>query len=157
MCPFILLILLLFGAILLPVAKAGERDDESLLSYRSYAFGKEYTTVIREDAVKKSPVWLATAENPPVSVRKAIKLADAKRQKLVHDTTRFKWRRESISLEFFRGVEVEDRYKFPYWHIHYEAHGGGETGPPDDLDLFVLMDGTLIEPIVSLPGKGPPD
>ena len=101
----------------------------------------------------------STVENPPVSVRKAIELADAKRQRLVHDAQRFKWRRESITLEFPWPTEEDDRrYKFPYWHIHYEAHDiHGETGVPNHLDLFVLMDRTLVEPIVSLPGKGPTD
>ena len=152
MRPFILLFLLLFGAIMLPVANAGEGDDVDVRTYPSYAFGKTYTSIVKEDALMKCPAWLETAENPPVSVRKAMRLADAKRQQLVHDTKSCKWRRESVSLEF---VDVEPSKRF-YWHIHYQGHDSHAlTGPGDELDLFVLMDGKVVEPIVSLPGKEP--
>ncbi len=158
MRPFITLSL--FGALLAAVANADEPPDVAALTYPSYAFGKEYTTVIREDVIEKSPMWLDTAENPPVSVRKARRLADAKRQQLVHDTARYKWRCESVALEFYDQVEspeVDHRDARPlYWHVHYEAHGiHGETGIPNALDLFVLMDGSLVEPTVTAcPGYG---
>jgi hypothetical protein len=146
----LLMLLPLAGAIILPVIEADGRDDDVDITYPSYAFGKTYTTVIREDAVRKSPVWLETAENPPVSVRKAITLADAKRRQLVRDTERFTWRRESVAVEFFFSREKDQPYKHPYWHVHYEAHDRyGGTGIPNNLDLFVLMDGSLVEPTVT--------
>lgn len=113
--------------------------------WNSYAFGKRYRVEVTRDALAKAPQWPADADNPPVSARKAIKLADVLRQKLVKDTKDFKWQRVSASIEF-----LDDGEKC-IWIIRYEAHfrRGGETGQPHHLNLMVLMDGTIVEPIVS--------
>jgi len=45
--------------------------------------------------------------------------------------------------------DVEPSKRF-YWRIHYEAlDGRGGTGPSGALDLAVLMDGKLVEPVVT--------
>ena len=43
----------------------------------SYAVGKKFETTISTADLRKSPSWEADAENPPLSARKAIALADA--------------------------------------------------------------------------------
>ncbi len=115
------------------------------LEYASYAFGRVYWSTIADDALAKTPRWKSSEENPPVSARKAIQLADARREQLVKDTKDFKWSRVSVAIEF------TERPEECYWKISYEAHirVGGESGVPHHLDLYVLMDGKLIEPAVS--------
>ena len=144
MCAFTLTLIL--RAALPSVAMVGEDEEDVVLYCPSYAFGKVYASKIGEVALAKSPAWLEAAENPPVSARRAMTLADAKRERLVHNTKRYKWRRESTAIEFVKGPDRP----YPFWHIHYEAHDrAGETGIPSDLDLFVLMDGSVIEPVVT--------
>ena len=78
-----------------------------------------------------------------------MRLADAKRQQLVNDTRHEKWRRESISLEYLDLVEDVEPSKRFYWRIRYDLEAGGGTGPSGVLDLAVLMDGKLVEPVVA--------
>ena len=129
-------------------AKCNE-DSDVVESYSSYAFGKEYRTEITEGDIKKCPRWCENADNPPLSIRKAMRIANGRREKLVHDTELYKWRLESVTLEFFWYDKVP--YEIPYWRVHYEAHGvHGGTGISPELDLFVLMNGALIEPIINV-------
>lgn len=112
--------------------------------YASYAFGKKYVSTITNDALENSPKWEQTDENPPVSVRAAIKLADAKRAELVKDRENYKWRRKHAKLIF------EDDDGSCYWQIHYEAEFQGSLiGIPPYVDVYILMDGTVLDPKMS--------
>ncbi len=110
----------------------------------SYAFGKKYKVEISDEALRRTPIWRDDSDNPPVSARKAIKAADEMRLKLVNDTEDFKWRRESAAIIFLgnSGRCV--------WEVNYEARfQGNSSGVPNRLRLFVLMDGTIVQPEVS--------
>jgi hypothetical protein len=123
-----------------------QADDKGIHSeFTNHAFGKAYATTVTQKALDASPVWRDDAESPPVSARKAIKLADTLRAKLVKDSKDFQWKRESAEILF---LQVPDRC---LWRVHYEAHPirGGETGISPHLDLIVLMDGTILNPVVS--------
>lgn len=116
----------------------------------SYAFGTKYEVTISRNALEKSPAWEHSADNPPVSPRKAIDLANAIKDSLVKDTTRHEWRLVSASL-----VPANAPGKW-YWLVRYEAHVrvGGSSGIPDHLQLVVLMDGKAIQPKV-VPNRRP--
>lgn len=121
-------------------ASAGTRG------HYSYVHGKRYASTIPDDRLSKTPEWKDSDENPPLSARKAITLADKKRNELVKDSAKFKWHRESVAIVF------DEFHNRCYWEITYVLRfrgGGGSTGPPIDLRLYVLMDGTLVEPVVS--------
>jgi hypothetical protein len=108
----------------------------------SYAFAKKYTVTIIDEALKKSPAWENDAENPPLSAKKAIKLANEIKDSLVKDSKDFKWKLRSASLE----PAGEDKW---YWLINYEAQFQGfSSGIPNHLRLVVLMDGTVVKPEV---------
>jgi|GEM_PF-3944002 hypothetical protein len=111
----------------------------------SRAFGKRYTTLIPVDELARTPRWKIDEENPPVSARKAITLADALREKIVEDAERIKWKLESASIVFFGDDGL------CYWKIRYRARITQPRfkGFVPDIDLFVLMDGTSIEPVVT--------
>ena len=103
---------------------------------------QHYVTLITEEMVKKTPVWKADAENPPVSARKAIALADKYvAQKFKPDPkVAPKWEQdfESISL-----VAHGDHW---FWHVHYEWYPTqGEPGENvPHAYVVVLMDGTVV-------------
>jgi len=108
----------------------------------SYAFSKQYVVTISDDALQKSPAWAEEAENPPVSARKAIKLADGMKDSLVKDSKDFKWTLRSASLQPAGAGKW-------FWLVYYEAEFQGvSTGIPNYLRLVVLMDGTVIKPDV---------
>lgn len=134
-----------FAVVLLTLLPCRADENSEHSSFNSYAFGKRYKTTVTRKALVASPVWRDDADNPPLSARKAIKLADALRATLVKDTEDYAWKRESAEIIF---VEHPDRC---FWRVHYEAHVkvGSSTGMPPALDLFVLMDGTILHPVVS--------
>lgn len=108
----------------------------------SMAVEKSYTVTVTQEALQTSPCWADGEENPPLSARRAIVLATAKKDKLVSDSADWKWHLESASLH-----QVEEgRW---VWLVHFEAYPpsfGGIAGAPPFLNLVVLMDGTIIEP-----------
>lgn len=113
-------------------------------TYVSRAVGKRYETVISDAAVQRTPAWEDATDNPPVSARKAIVLADGVRKTLVDDWDGYTWRRSSASILFLHGT---DRC---VWEISYTLHAEGDsTGPEQRFSVFVLMDGTVLRPIVS--------
>lgn len=100
---------------------------------------------ITEEAIQKTPAWRDENDNPPISVRRAIRLADGLRDKLVKDTTEWRWRLETASLVPWWPDLPSGRW---FWEIRYHAYNeGGYTGPSNDLNLVVLMDGSVIQPV----------
>jgi hypothetical protein len=118
--------------------------------FYSYAFGKRYCCEISRESLAKSPSWDTTTDNPPLSPGKAVRLANALKDKFVKDSRDFKWHLISADLEndWWSG---EDAGKKWWWSVKYEAHVrvGGESGIPNHLTLIVLMDGTVIEPKIT--------
>ncbi len=119
------------------------RADISGISFASYADSKQFKVKVTREALEKSPAWKDDAENPPLSARKAIKLANETKESLVKDSEQYVWKLRSVSLE----PAGEGRW---YWLVNYEAHvrRGGSTGIPPNLRLVVLMDGKVIKPEV---------
>ncbi|MBI3861959.1 MAG: hypothetical protein HY290_08680 [Planctomycetia bacterium] len=115
------------------------------MRFSSYAFGKTYVTHLTSEDLAKTPEWSEDTDNPPLPARKAITLADKMRAKLVKDEKGWNWRRVSASIQF------EDDPKRAMWAITYEwSDGNPLAGMPHRLRVFVLMDGTVLEPTVSL-------
>ncbi len=121
----------------------------------SYAFGKKYACRISRDRLLKSPSWvMEQSDNPPFPAGKAIRLANAAKDKLVKDSDDFKWYLMFATLEclyppnFSEDPDVRDKW---WWEVTYEAHSrtGGEGGGVNDLVILVLMDGLVITPEVS--------
>jgi hypothetical protein len=65
----------------------------------SYTFDKAYKTTITREALRVSPAWKDDAENPPLSAKKAKRLADDTRLKLVKAPANYKWELESLELK----------------------------------------------------------
>jgi hypothetical protein len=104
----------------------------------------EFVIEIREEAMQKTPVWENEDEHPPLSARRAIRLADSLCAKLVRDTGEWKWRLESAKLVPW--FPASGRW---FWEIQYHAYRDGSyAGPSNDLNLVVLMDGFVVQPTI---------
>jgi hypothetical protein len=98
---------------------------------------------VTRDAIRKSPVWdREKNDSPPVSPRKALRLAEKVRKAVVKNDTR-KWEVPNMHL-LFEGDHCA-------WCVTFR------TDPIvpdaglisfDEVTLFVLMDGTVIKPTV---------
>ena len=114
-------------------------------TFSSYADGKQFEVIVDNVKVAKAPQWKADEENPPLSPRRASKLANAVREKLVKDDDRWKWQLDCITL-----VPANERPGSCFWLVNYRAEflKGDFVGIPPSLRLAVLMDGTVPEPTV---------
>jgi hypothetical protein len=111
-------------------------------TYISYAFGKVFKVTIADEAIDKSPAWKADADNPPLSAKKALRLATDLKNSLVKDSDEYKWKLKTLALEPATGLRW-------YWIATFEAEFRGfSTGLPNQLRLVVLMDGTAIKPVI---------
>jgi len=127
-----------FGMLIMLLSTSGIKADEFVNS----AFGKEYKTLVTKEMIKHAPQWEKEAETPPVSPRKAIRVAERLTKKLIGERPGFQRRLESISLK-----PMEDGW---IWLIRFEwiATNTNSTGLPDALSVFILMDGTAVQPQV---------
>jgi hypothetical protein len=124
---------------------------QTYYSYGSYGHtpAKQYVVTISVAALEKSPAWRDDAENPPLSARKAIKLANEMKDRVVKDSDDHKWTFKDAALH----PAVDGKW---YWLVYYEfeqqqpSNGViiGSSGHPAFLRLVVLMDGTVIKPVV---------
>ena len=89
-------------------------EPEWRVKLNSYGFGKRYSVTITEQALKNAPAWKEDVENPPVSARRALKLAAEMKDKLVSDDKDWKWVLEAASL-------VQNKGERWYWQVSYEA------------------------------------
>jgi len=101
-----------------------------------------FKVTVTGSAIGRTPKWNEQDENPPLSARRAIKLADNLRAKVVKDHEEWKWHLEHASLTPF-SESPQGRW---YWEISYYAARPVYTGPHNELHLAVLMDGTVVEP-----------
>ncbi len=143
--------------LLLSVVAPSFGKDGSAYTFCSYAFGKRYTSEFAYEQLAKSPSWnMGRADSPPLPVGKAIRLANVQKERLVKDSKRYKWYLEVVSLNHLGWLaENSDLSEKWWWSVTYEAHQreGGSTGPPEQLIVIVLMDGTVIVPKVTVEDK----
>ena len=109
----------------------------------SLAFGKLYTATATRAALDRAPVWKDDADNPPLSARKAIKLADEARGRQFKDSDEWEWYRQSVELCDAGGGRW-------YWAVRYRAYYKDIVFllSLPEIYLLVLMDGTVVEPTV---------
>jgi hypothetical protein len=101
---------------------------------------KEFKTQVTREQVAKTPAWAASADFPPLSARKAERLAVAKFHKLLPDKS--DWERKRIVIESI-GDDA-------HWYYRVEfAPVEPQLGRQGSLEIVVLMDGKVIEPEVS--------
>jgi hypothetical protein len=140
---------LMIALLALTQAQISETDDG--FDMTSFAFGTVYKSHLERDAILRSPAWdQEKSDRPPVSPKKAIRLAEKVRKAVVKTPDGKKWKVLNMQLLF------EDDHCA--WCVRFRST------PPDpeaglidlgeEVAFFVLMDGTVIEPTVEdLEGK----
>lgn len=107
---------------------------------------KIFSVAVTDEALKKTPSWKNGAENPPLPARTAMKFAAKMKDKLVKDSNEYEWKFENLALKRHLSRGGAEKW---YWLAHFEAKfWGGSTGRPPYLDVVILMDGEVIEPVV---------
>jgi hypothetical protein len=102
---------------------------------------KLYESYVTRDAIRKSPAWdKEKTDSPPVLPPRAIRLAEKMRKSVMKADTR-KWEIPNMYL-IFEGDHCAWCVKFRTEPIIPEAG----LVSFDELTIFVLMDGTVIEP-----------
>jgi hypothetical protein len=117
----------------------------------SHSIGNDtYEVHVRDEDLLKAPEWKADADNPPVSARKAIRLASQAKDTLVKDTPMYKWEFAKADL-----CLDQDTQRW-YWLILFEGrlrNGEAEEDAPTRL-IGVLMNGTVLKPTLDKPRRG---
>ena len=103
-----------------------------------HAFEKSYIVSFSSDDLKKTPAWDPSADNPPLSARKALKLAIDYRKTLIPGHADLEWHLEYLGL-----CQTGGRW---YWLAHFEGFPKNGPGTLHDLYVVVLMDGTIVKP-----------
>ena len=110
----------------------------------SYAFGKQYGSEIAETDLLQAPTWDRRIPNPPLSANDAMVRADRVRKRLIKERKLLdnvrdgEWALEDVQLTPYG----EDHW---YWVVRF-VYDMSQSGPPNELELVVLMDGTVVEP-----------
>jgi len=106
----------------------------------SYVLNQKFVVELPE--TPRGPTWSKDMKSPPLSAADAIRTAIKKRKELISDSEHLEWGLAKASLIPWK---FEDGHW--YWEIVSELHvkHGGSSGPPVDLRLVVLMDGTIAD------------
>ena len=116
-------------------------ENENQFSVASRVFGKRYLSNVSDDDVRNSPAWTEEANSPPVSPRKALKLAEKMRDSVVKLPDGWRWERMSLTLLFDEDHCV--------WHISYLPVPPDENLSFQDITLVVLMNGIVVKPVAT--------
>lgn len=129
----------------LALAQAPYQTVETEDDYHvSRAFGKTYKSSVDPRVVFNTPPWNDEEESPPVSPRQAIKLAGKMCESVATAPDGWKWK--AMNLNLFVGE------RYTYWSVMYQAVPIKPKGGPvefHEITLIVLMDGTVIKPVVT--------
>lgn len=103
---------------------------------------KEYKFIISEALLKGQPKWDPQSQtNPPVSIAKALKKAYAFISRLQPRST-YHWEFVSACL-----TPAYDSY---VWTVQFHLRFDGvSSGPPQTMSCYVLMDGSVVQPVVT--------
>jgi hypothetical protein len=121
-------------------------------TFFSYAFGFTYSVEVSEQTIDRAPLWDRRSQNPPLSVNEAMVRAERFRQRLLREGKLL----DNVSSDggwYLEGAELtpfDPERGHWYWLVRYQ-YGMSQTGPPHELRLVVLMDGTVVETNVIRP------
>ncbi len=115
----------------------------------TYFPGKQCVLRLDDDVILQTLKWTGDTPNPPVSARTAIKKSGATKKALLKDDRDWFWGLASVALTPCNPGNPgnEETRGHWYWLVTYEAFPtGGMTGPPPQLEVAILMDGTVVKP-----------
>ena len=120
----------------------------------SYYGGNVYTSVLAPGQVPRAPQWSPSDDNPPLSARKAARIATALLYKLLPDAPA--WTLHEITLQpvFNQGKWV---YVVFFWNQSpHRADDPDHSSSIPTMKFYVLLSGKAIEPSVTKQKRGVP-
>jgi hypothetical protein len=121
----------------------GATDDVEGSIFFAYGLEEDMETEIDKETVRKSPRWDPAEENPPVSARAALLIANRFRRDRLRNNALWEWRLSYITLYPIDGENCKW-----CWCIRFAAHvkKGGFFDRPPEFTVFVLMNGEIVMP-----------
>lgn len=107
----------------------------------NYAFGQMYRLSI-DDTLLANSTWDRRNPTPPVTANEAMVLADRARLRFIKDKKLQENDCWTLTGAEVRPFDNDDKW---YWRVRFEAFIS-QTGPPHEIEFFVLMDGVVVEP-----------
>jgi hypothetical protein len=148
---------ILVTLVLHSVRSSGVAQDEFVGHDVEFKTGvrKHVVVTVTKERLERTPSWGQQSDNPPLSARSALKIANDFRKNFAKDQPGWKWDFESLSLRHNRAAIGFRKW---YWVAYYEAFPvkGGLGGGPPYLFIVVLMDGTIVKPVVKITNDDPP-
>jgi hypothetical protein len=134
------------GVLLVGMCASILADDDDQAAFTSWfrIDQTRYVARLTTATLAKSPPWSEDAENPPLSARKAMRLAHKEKERLTANA-RFKalWMFEDARLRSVADLrDCKDRW---FWVITYTESHAVSSGPPIRLPIFVTMDGKVVK------------
>jgi hypothetical protein len=111
--------------------------------------GKAFISEASAAQILKTPTWPAKKQSPPLSPRKAEKLATKRLHSLLHELKDpAEWDRGNICLEDVGVPDAKPRGDHYWIYIISFRCCSGNSAPSEFglLNIVVLMDGTAIQP-----------
>jgi hypothetical protein len=137
-----------FLALSVRLSVADEREFVGI-DFHNKKSNKHYVVTVTDERLKSTPSWEKRPENPPLSARRALKLANDFKNTFVKDAPGWKWEFQSIGLKHNGPANAPQKW---YWVAYYEEYPlhGFLGGAPPYLFVVVLMDGTVLKPAVKI-------
>jgi hypothetical protein len=137
------------SSLLIALVASSQITENDKFCVTSLAFGKTFKSNIDRDAFVNSPGWdQEKTDSPPVSPRKAIRLAEKIRKSVVKAPDDWKWHATTLQL-FLTGGHGNHCA----WHVTFQAMPvepeAGLLPHYQEITLIVLMDGTVVKPVVA--------
>lgn len=134
----------LIVAAVLASAAAPQRSGGARLAdfSREYETATDLVTVklfVTGEDLRHTPSWRADQENPPLSARKALRIADEEKARLLAKSKPETFKFYSLTLE----EAGEGKW---YWRALYFQERPGGTGVPVSFTAIVLMNGKVVKP-----------
>jgi len=127
--------------LILLVLVFGVQFGSAVEIWSSYVKTNRYDFTVQDDEIAKTPVWRERDEHPPLSARKALRLARARLAELISDSKA--WPLDKLSLtERSHGHWV-------YLAVFEFPHIPSPSGPSIKMTIPVLMSGVAVKPKVS--------
>lgn len=108
-------------------------------------FDDHFYPKIPDKIIEQAPAWNYANDNPPISLRKALQIAETFRQERLYKIFDFDydWYLSSILLAPVDAAEAKWCWCFRF---DDKPSGYAEIGPT--VTFYVLMDGTVLEPLI---------
>ena len=139
---------LIFVSIGITATTAGLR----MRALDSHTDTRDINITVNDAALRKTPKWKPDAQNPPLSARKALKVADDLKNTIMKDSKEWAWVLGYMKLvppNLRRdGTPDPDRW---YWMVIYYKISTKtlKVDSPNELRLIVFMDGKAVKPNIS--------